>query len=139
MNTAVFRYLRGDRQDAFRLFKEILDVDADHMQAVFNLALMYQNGEGVKQDEAKAFELYERAHRAGHEGSTCNLGMMYMKGVGVRQNKEKGFELLQQAHTAGHADATFNVAASYDNGDGVKQDKAKTYVFSNSKLERILF
>ena len=36
MDMAVFRYLRGDHQDAFRLFKEILDVNADHIDTVFN-------------------------------------------------------------------------------------------------------
>ena len=36
MDTAVFRYLRGDHQDAFRLFNEILDVDVDHIDTVFN-------------------------------------------------------------------------------------------------------
>ena len=36
MDTAVVRYLRGDHQDAFRLFNEILDVDVDHIDTVFN-------------------------------------------------------------------------------------------------------
>ena len=61
----------------------------------------------MKQDKAKAVELYQKAHSAGHAFSTCNLGMMYLKGDGVKQNKVKAFELLQHAHKAGNPNASF--------------------------------
>ena len=59
MDTAVFRYLRGDNQDAFRLFNEVLELDVDHAQAALRLGAMYQNGEGVQKDKAKAAEMYQ--------------------------------------------------------------------------------
>lgn len=37
----------------------------NHTQAMYNLALMYREGEGVKQDTGKAIDLMERAAEQG--------------------------------------------------------------------------
>ena len=47
---------------------------------------MYDKGDGVEQNKAKAAELYEQAHAAGHATATFNLGVLYHKGDGVEQS-----------------------------------------------------
>ena len=48
-----------------------------------NLGLMYQRGDSVEQDSAKAAELYEQAHMKGYPKATYNLAVMYERGVGA--------------------------------------------------------
>lgn len=51
-----------------------------------NLGVSYSNGQGVRQDFAKARHYYEKGCKLNH-GSACNsLGFLYGKGKGVRQN-----------------------------------------------------
>ena len=48
-----------------------------------NLGCMYENGQGVDQDDAMALELYTKAADQGHASAQCNLGCMYRNGVAV--------------------------------------------------------
>ena len=57
----------------------------------------YENGYGVEQDEAKAAELYQLAHRAGYVPATCALGTCYEYGDGVEKDLDKAVELYCKA------------------------------------------
>jgi TPR repeat protein len=47
---------------------------------------MYQKGEGVPQNDAKAMDLYKKAANKGDSDAQYNIGVMYKKGEGVRRN-----------------------------------------------------
>src|SRR6478752_1940110 len=51
-------------------------------EAQFNLAILYESGRGVKQDYAKASQLYTLAADQGHKNAQLNLGLCYAKGQG---------------------------------------------------------
>ncbi len=51
-----------------------------------NLGAMYQNGQGVPQDYAKALQWYRKAAEQGKASAQNNLGVMYSKGQGVPQD-----------------------------------------------------
>ncbi len=75
-----------------------------------NLGIMYDYGQGVPQDDAKAVEWYRKAAEQGNAGAQYNLGVMYGKGQGVPQD-------YAQAHM------WYNLAASrFPPGEG--RDKA---------------
>ena len=70
------------------------------VHAQWRLGQMYYNGEGVRQDYAKAFEWYQKA--AAHENSGVayaqyNLGVMYYNGEGVRQDYAQAKEWVGKA------------------------------------------
>lgn len=54
--------------------------------AQFDLGEIYEDGNGVNQDYAKAFEWYQKAANQGDARAQFKLGAMYEKGEGVRQN-----------------------------------------------------
>ena len=56
------------------------------MVACFNVGLMYQNGQGVKQDFVNAKKYFEKACNANEAKSCVGLGVMYGIGEGVKQN-----------------------------------------------------
>ena len=47
--------------------------------AQYNLALMYYQGDGVKQDIKKSAEWLERAAKNGHDRAIANVGRIYMQ------------------------------------------------------------
>ena len=54
--------------------------------AQYNLGVMYDNGQGVRQDDAQAVQWYRKAAEQGHAKAQYNFGVMYANGEGVRQN-----------------------------------------------------
>ncbi len=61
------------------------------------LGIMYDNGEGVTQDDFKAAELYRQACDGKNALGCINLGYLYSVGKGVTQDYFKAAELWRQA------------------------------------------
>lgn len=53
-----------------------------------NMGYLYENGLGVPQDHAKAFEYYYEAAKLESSTGKCNLGFCYLNGIGVNRDKE---------------------------------------------------
>ena len=60
-----------------------------NVDAQYNLGVMYEKGEGVRQDYRKAIEWYEKSANQGYAAAQYNLGLMYYQGKGVRQDYHK--------------------------------------------------
>ena len=67
-----------------------------------NLGLMYLSGQGVEQDYAKAFELFQRSANQGYDWGMNNLGGLYEKGWGTEQDMAKALFLYREAATKGN-------------------------------------
>ena len=57
-----------------------------YADAQSNLGVMYEEGQGARQDYAQAVQWYRKAAEQGLAEAQYNLGVMYAKGEGVRQN-----------------------------------------------------
>jgi len=90
-----------------------------------SLALLYENGQGVAQDYAKAREWYEKAADKGNADAMANLGLVYLNGEGVVQDYAKAREWFEKAAVKGEVVAMNSLALLYENGQGVAQDYAK--------------
>lgn len=75
--------------------------EQDHPNAQYNLAVMYQKGDGLIQNSQKSLFWYEKA--AGHKLAIAqyNLGMIYFEGKLVEKDELKAKELWQQAADQG--------------------------------------
>ena len=98
--------------------------DAD---AQFNLGVMYDNGEGVPEDDTQAVAWYRKAADQGHARAQFNLGAMYGNGQGVPQNFTQAVAWYHKAADQNHARAQFNLGFMYDDGEGVPQDNVEAY------------
>ncbi len=77
-------YHRGDYATAVREWRPLAEQgDAD---AQFNLGDLYDNGQGVPQDDAKAMKWYRKAAEQGLDVAQAVLGLMYAQGRGVTQD-----------------------------------------------------
>jgi len=60
----------------------------------FQLALAYDRGIGIKNDDAMAWKWYRLAADQGYPMAQYNLGMMYYFGKGVEQDNVKAYQWI---------------------------------------------
>lgn len=94
--------IKQEKKD-YRMIAKLLEQAAklDHPNAQYNLAVMYQKGDGVEQDMQKAFFWYEKAAEANLAIAQYNLGMIYFEGAIVPKDEVKAKELWQKAANQG--------------------------------------
>ncbi|HFB2761683.1 TPA: tetratricopeptide repeat protein [Neisseria gonorrhoeae] len=79
-------------------FRENLQAaEQGNAAAQFNLGVMYENGQGVRQDYVQAVQWYRKASEQGDAQAQYNLGLMYYDGRGVRQDLALAQEWLGKA------------------------------------------
>ena len=77
-------YQRGEYETALREFLPL--AEQGDAAAQNNLGVMYDNGEGVPQDDAEAVRWYRKAAEHGNATAQYNLGDRYRLGLGVPQD-----------------------------------------------------
>lgn len=112
----------GEYEKAFDHYSKA--AQAGHVQAMFNLAVAYDTGEGVKEDKAEAFKWYQKSASLGEIASMHNLGIIYLLGLdGVAVDKELGLKLLEEAAAEGFAASHHELYEIYKKGEhGVQKD-----------------
>lgn len=84
LDEAVVAYEKGNFELAFKELNVL--AQQGYVLAQYNLGVMYERGQGVKQDYFKAVEWYTKAAQQGKAEAQYNLGVMYENGRGVRKN-----------------------------------------------------
>lgn len=104
--------------------------------ACWNLALMYQNGQGVAADAAKALRYYLAAGRNGDPEGFYFAGLRYDYGEpGIRQNHAKANRCYRLAADAGIPQAACNLGSNYHEGVGVRRDWKKSFHYTRFAAE----
>ncbi|MBI4550408.1 MAG: sel1 repeat family protein [Candidatus Omnitrophica bacterium] len=94
------------------------------MEAQFELAVMYENGHGVKKNISQALEWYKKAENNGHVGALVTLGWFYQNGQYVEKNTAHAITLYTRAANQGDPQAQLNLGVLYDEGIDVAKDNA---------------
>ena len=97
--------------------------------AQYNLGAMYDNGDGVPEDDAEAVKWYHQAADQGHVNAQFNLGVMYANGEGVVKNAAEAATWYRKAADQGDYRSQYNLGGLYANGEGVPQDSSESYVW----------
>lgn len=97
--------------------------------AQFNLGAMYDNGDGVPEDDTEAAKWYLQAADQGHVNAQFSLGVMYANGEGVAEDATEAATWYRKAADQGDYRAQYNLGALYANGEGVPQDSIECYVW----------
>ena len=90
--------------------------------AQYNLGGMYDNGEGVTENDREAAKWYRLAAEQGYAKAQFGLGSMYDNGEGVPENDREAVKWYRLAAEQGHAKAQFNLGNMYNNGEGVPEN-----------------
>lgn len=84
---------------------------AGNSQATYNLAFLTQTGQGTKQDNKKAVELYEQAGNKGYPVANYVLAQNYASGgLGLAKDEKKARQYLEKSSAQGFDDATVELA-----------------------------
>jgi TPR repeat protein len=76
----------------------------DH-EAQTVLGTLYETGDGVPLDPARALRLYREAAAAGHVGAQINLATMYLEGAGVKKDAVAAVQWFTRRRGRQHAGA----------------------------------
>ena len=93
-------YKRGDYAAAYREWLPL--AQQGHAKAQFKLGWMYDNGEGMPEDDREAVKWYRRAAEQGNATAQSNLGLMYEIGEGVPEDYVHAYAWMNLAAAQGH-------------------------------------
>ena len=115
------KYIEEKQYDK-ALAQFLLSSEQGNYFATYNDACMYYFGDGVTQDEAKAFEYFSKARSQGDAEATNRMAAMLAEGVGVKKDLIKAFDLYLEAAKNKSLSAMANVAICYLEGMGTSID-----------------
>jgi len=97
-------YDQGDYATALKEMQPLAEQgDAD---AQFNLGVMYENGQGVPQDDGEAARWFRLAAEQGESAAQTKLGLLYEQGRGVLQDYVQAHMWVNLAAAQNQEDAT---------------------------------
>jgi TPR repeat protein len=122
-------YKKGDFPTALREFKPL--AAQGNADAQYSLGVMYDRGEGVAQDHARAHMWWSRAAAQGDSWAQGNLGQQYRKGEGVVQDYAEAVKWYKLAAAQGSFLGQIHLGFMYDRGEGVAQDYVRAHMWLN--------
>jgi TPR repeat protein len=87
-----------------------------------NYGICLFEGHGVRRDQAKAFEFFERSTNQGNVTAEVNVGFCYHEGLGVKRDYLKSAEYFRRSVAQGNVVGEFNYSLSLYRGDGIEID-----------------
>ena len=99
--------------------------------AQYDLAVMYDNGQGVAQDFKAAANWYARAAEMGHASAQFSLSGMYERGRGVPQDYKTATMWLTRAAEKGHPVAQNYLGMAYMTGQGTPRNYVRAHKWWN--------
>ena len=119
-------YQAGDYKTALKEFRPLAEQGLADAQ--YNLAWMYEHGEGVTQDYKKALKWYQLAVEQGDATAGHQLGVMHHYGWGVKTNYKEALRFYRLAAPQ-VVQSQYSLGAMYYQGQGVNQDIVIAYMW----------
>ncbi|MDG1752909.1 MAG: tetratricopeptide repeat protein [Thalassotalea sp.] len=127
LELGIFELNRGEFKAAMAEFEPLLA--EEYSPAQYQMALIHQNGWGVKKDPQKAFEFMSLAAAQNYPDALFNLSVMYSEGEIVKKDLKAAFALMEKAADKELPSAQFNLGVMYAEGIGVDRNIAKAARF----------
>lgn len=110
-------YQNGDKAGAVQAL-EAAAAMGDEV-ALYNLSVLYRNGDGVAKDEQKAMNFLTQSAEKGYASALSDLGSFYVQ----QKNFQQAAPLLQAAAEQGNRVAQYNLGMMLYLGDGVEKNE----------------
>ncbi len=120
-DTGVAAYKRGDFDEAARRWKTA--AESGNVLAQFNLALLYEQGQGVDRHWGIAAHWYRTSADAGYDPASFSLGSLYYRGgPNFPKNVDEAVYWWVKAAERGDLHSQTKLAAVLISGEGVPRD-----------------
>lgn len=100
-----------DYKKAFKWYKRAAMLG--HVDSMFQVGYMYENGRGVEKDISKALEWYMKAAQYNHKSAMNNIGYLYENGEGIEKDINMAITWYQKAMMLGDDTAKNNIRRLY--------------------------
>jgi uncharacterized protein len=127
-------YERGDFEAAYAAWHPL--AEQGDIIAQYNIASMYDNGQGVAEDKSEAARWYRAAAEQGDVDAQFSLGFMYDYGEGVEQDYGEAVRWYRAAAEQGLSNAQFSLGVMYDYGEGVSEDDVEAVKWYHAAAEQ---
>jgi TPR repeat protein len=99
---AVAALADGEYRHAYRGFKRL--AQREHVEAQFQVGMLYLFGQGVAQDTEQGIQWLERAANNGSYSAANELAQIYIAGRGVAPNEAEAIKWMELATTIAEQD-----------------------------------
>jgi uncharacterized protein len=115
-------------------FTSIKDLEAqankNNAEALYQLATLYSTGNGISENQLKAFQLFKKSADLENVDAMEQLGLIFRDGTSaVKINDIESLKWFIKAADKGSMPANHNIGFAYYHGRGVKQDRKKAYEY----------
>ena len=142
MQSVILASKRNEKPNAKKAAKELEKLASVNSEASFYLATLYETGNGVAQNMARAIELYRKASDMGYGKAQSYLADIYYEGRGVDKDLITAVALYQKAleNRQLSQNGATRLAECYENGlAGLPKDKKKAEQLRKEKYQNNLF
>ncbi len=114
-------YKAGNYDEARRMWEELAELG--NTTALVNLSNLFQQGQGVTEDQKKAMDYVAKAAELGDARAQYELGLAYEKGAVLERDIDKAAHWLRKAAEQDYADGQFayGVMLATAHGKGIDQ------------------
>jgi TPR repeat protein len=134
-NLATLDYNRNDLKQAARWYTAA--AEGGHPKAMYYLAQMYEEGDGVEENQTQAANWYAKAAAQNLPEGEFEYGQKLVNGEGVEQNAQKGSDMVLKAAEAGYGKAQYTMANYYYRGKVVPKNLIEAYVWATQATQTI--
>ena len=132
---AAMAYAKGDYATAESIWRK--HAEAGDGQAMNNLGVLYDLGQGVEPDMGRALHWFAESAKTGHPSGMSNYGRMLEQGRGIEANPAEAARWFDLAARQGQPEAQYNLGMLYELGRGVSQDfKAAAAWYSRAAAQQ---
>jgi TPR repeat protein len=96
---------------------------------MFKMANQYWKGDGVEEDESKAFIYYMKAALMNHPEAQRMVGIMYSLGRGVQQDLKQAVVWFEKGTNLGDQHCQYNLGLAFLFGKGVEINIEKSIIY----------
>jgi uncharacterized protein len=129
----LYLYQLEDYDKAFKWTS--IAVENGHKDAIFDLANLYDEGHGVKQDKKKAFSLYLQSAEQGMDFAQLEVAMAYQLGKNVDMDLEKAAYWHHKAAKNDMQKSHLVLGTLYYSGIGLKKDVIEARYWLNRAVK----
>lgn len=134
LQVGIKAYQRGDYAVALRELRPL--AEHGNAWAQLSLGIMYDLGQGVRKNDAKAVQWFRKAAEQGNAGAQFLLGVMYAGGEGVPEDDTEAAKWYRKAAEQGNVNAQGALGAMYDLGEGVPEDHVEAAKWYHKAAEQ---
>ena len=110
----------GDYSQALAILQEL--ADNGDANAMLEIGLLYDRGQGVPESMEQAADWYRKAAEKGNPIAQCNLGAAYDYGYGVEKNPYEAIRWYEMASDQGDQHAYLNLISLLSGNDDLAPD-----------------